>query len=78
MKEVILTLNAGSSSVKFAVFQVGYSEPELMAKGQVEGIGTAPHFLAKDATGFLLAESYWEPVGGGTGHTLASVRSGIG
>jgi acetate kinase len=71
MNEVILTLNAGSSSVKFAVFEAGYSEPKLMAKGQVEGIGTAPHFLAKDATGFLLAESYWEPVGGGAGHTLA-------
>jgi acetate kinase len=71
MSEVILTLNAGSSSVKFAVFQAGYGEPELMAKGQVEGIGTAPHFVVKDAPGSLLAESYWEPVGGGTGHTLA-------
>jgi acetate kinase len=71
MNEVILTLNAGSSSVKFAVFQARYSEPELMAKGQVERIGIAPHFLAKDAKGCLLAESYWEPVGGGAGHTLA-------
>jgi acetate kinase len=71
MSEVILTLNAGSSSVKFAVFQSEDSAPELMAKGQVEGIGTAPHFLAKDANGSLLAESYWEPVGGGAAHTLA-------
>jgi acetate kinase len=71
MNEVILTLNAGSSSIKFAVFQAGYSEPQLMAKGQVEGIGTAPHFLVKDAMGSLLAESYWEPVGGDAGHTLA-------
>jgi acetate kinase len=71
MSELILTLNAGSSSVKFAVFQPEDSEAELMAKGQVEGIGTAPHFLAKDANGSLLAESYWEPVGGGAAHTLA-------
>ncbi len=71
MSEIVLTLNAGSSSVKFAVFQSEGSEPELMAKGQVEGIGSAPHFVAKDTTGSLLAESYWEPVGVGAGHTLA-------
>jgi acetate kinase len=71
MNEVILTLNGGSSSVKFAVYQAGAGELELLAKGQVEGIGSAPHFLAKDAAGALLAESYWEAVGGGEGHTLA-------
>ncbi len=71
MSEVILTLNAGSSSVKFALFKAGESEPELVAKGQVEGIGTAPHFIAKDAEGALLAESYWKPVGGGEGHAVA-------
>jgi acetate kinase len=71
MSDLILTLNAGSSSVKFALFEAGESEPELVAKGQVEGIGTAPHFVAKDTTGALLAESYWEPVGGGEGHTVA-------
>ena len=71
MSEVILTLNAGSSSVKFALFKAGDSEPELVAKGQVEGIGTAPHFIAKDAEGALLAESYWKPVGGGEGHAVA-------
>ena len=71
MNGVVLTLNAGSSSVKFAVYQAVDSAPELMAKGQVEGIDTAPHFMAKDASGSLLAESYWEPVGGGAEHTLA-------
>ena len=71
MSALILTLNAGSSSVKFALFEASESEPELVAKGQVEGIGSAPHFLAKDSDGSLLAESYWEPVGGGEGHTVA-------
>ena len=71
MNGVVLTLNAGSSSVKFALYQAGGSVPELKAKGQVEGIGAAPHFIAKDASGFLLAESYWEHVGGGAEHTLA-------
>ena len=71
MSGVILTLNAGSSSIKFALFQAGSGEPELTAKGQVEGLGSAPHFLAKDAEGSLLAESYWEPAGGGAEHISA-------
>ncbi len=71
MSELILTLNAGSSSVKFALFEAGDSELELAAKGQVEGIGSAPHFVARDNNGALLAESYWEPVGAGEGHTVA-------
>ena len=71
MNDLILTLNAGSSSVKFAAFQEAAEDPELVAKGQVEGIGTAPHFLAKDAAGSLLAESYWEPVGEGAAHRVA-------
>lgn len=71
MKEAILTLNAGSSSVKFALYEAAPGEPELLAKGQVEGIGTAPRFLARDAAGELLSESYWEAAGGGEGHGLA-------
>ncbi len=71
MNEVILTLNAGSSSVKFALYGAGAGEPELLAKGQVEGIGSAPRFRARGAGGELLSESYWEAVGGGEGHNMA-------
>ena len=71
MSKVVLTLNAGSSSMKFGVFAADGAEPELVAKGQVKGIGTNPHFVAKSAAGKLLAEAYWEPVGGGAGHTVA-------
>ncbi len=70
-REQILTLNAGSSSIKFAVYEVADGEPVMRFKGQVEGIGTAPHFVAKSAEGPLLAESYWEPVGDGQGHAQA-------
>ena len=76
MSDLILTINAGSSSVKFALFELGDGEPELTAKGKVEGIGTAPHFLVKNARGDLLAESYWEPVSGGRGHTVAFQQIG--
>ena len=71
MTEAILTLNAGSSSVKFAVYGSDADEPDLLARGQVEGIGTAPRFVVRDDGGELLSESYWEAVGGGEGHNLA-------
>ena len=70
----VLTLNAGSSSIKFGVFAAAGDEPELVAKGQVEGIGTQPHFVAKSAAGQLLTEGYWEAVGSGAGHTVAFRR----
>lgn len=72
---LILTLNAGSSSIKFAVYRVddadsqaaGGAEPALLAKGQVEGIGTRPHFIAKGPGGQVLSESWWQPVTDGAG-----------
>ena len=43
MTGAILTLNAGSSSLKFSVYELG-AEPRELAHGQVENIGT-PHGL---------------------------------
>ena len=44
----ILTLNAGSSSIKFALFDCG-SELEERLRGEVEGLGTTPHLQAEKA-----------------------------
>ncbi len=71
MSELILTLNAGSSSIKFAVYAVDGDGLRQTMKGQVEGIGTRPHFVAKSADGALLNESYWQPVDAGQGHARA-------
>jgi acetate kinase len=57
--EAILTLNAGSSSLKFALFQVSGSGLSLSASGHVEGIGAAPHLAARDAAGTLVMEHRW-------------------
>jgi acetate kinase len=74
-QRLILTLNAGSSSIKFAVYGVdaASTEPALRAKGQVEGIGSRPHFIAKSVEGQLLSEGWWEAVtaGAGSGHARA-------
>jgi acetate kinase len=52
MANAILTINAGSSSIKFALFasnDVVSHKPELV--GQIDGLGAAPHLKAKDAQG---------------------------
>lgn len=59
MTEALLTLNAGSSSLKFALFEARGDAVDLVAKGQVEGIGTAPRMIAKDAAGAVLTERTW-------------------
>jgi len=51
--EGILVLNAGSSSIKFALFaieQAGQLLP-LRYRGEIEGLGSRPRFLVVDAAG---------------------------
>ena len=52
MDDYALVLNAGSSSLKFCVFQRPPGEGwRLEARGQIEGIGTSPRLSVKDARG---------------------------
>ena len=60
MADAIVVLNAGSSSVKFSLFLLRGSELELWIRGQIEGLSTAPAFVAKDAAGKILAERRWQ------------------
>jgi acetate kinase len=56
MDDYALVLNAGSSSLKFCVFQrPGGASWRLEARGQIEGIGTSPRLSAKGADGGRLA-----------------------
>ncbi|WP_026304114.1 acetate/propionate family kinase [Kaistia granuli] len=65
MAEAILTLNAGSSSLKFALFRVeGPDRLELSLRGEIEMIATRPHFLARDAGGAVLADHNWPDAAG--------------
>src|SRR4051812_2014908 len=59
MSECIAALNAGSSSIKFALYDAAPGE-RLLYHGQVEKIGVAPHFTAQDADGNKVAERSWE------------------
>ncbi len=72
MSDIVLVINAGSSSLKFSLFETdARGEPDLLAGGQVEGIGVNPRFSAKNAAGEVLADIHYEP---GSGHRGAMQR----
>lgn len=54
----IAVLNAGSSSIKFALYEPG-PDGALLFRGQVERIGQAPKLEAKNANGKMIAERNW-------------------
>lgn len=76
MTPAILALNAGSSSLKFTLFEAG-ARLRVTSTGEIEGIGAAPHFLARDPAGATLAERRWPE---GTDHQtlLREVLSWVG
>jgi acetate kinase len=60
MPNSVLALNAGSSSIKLALFEMETAGTlALLARGVVEGIGGAPHFSAHDPAGAMLADKSW-------------------
>ena len=72
MGDLVLVINAGSSSLKFSVFETDAAgEPEELAGGQIEGIGNQPRFKAEDAAGRVLVEQAYEA---GGGHRAATQR----
>ncbi|ARN81685.1 acetate/propionate family kinase [Methylocystis bryophila] len=52
MVDHVLTLNAGSSSIKFALFEAAAPWPRLLAEGQVQGLGAQPSFEAATVRGY--------------------------
>jgi acetate kinase len=62
MPETLLVVNAGSSSIKFQLFEVGEGDRlECAFKGQMEGIGTHPRLAVKDVAGRELIDASYEP-----------------
>ncbi len=51
MSHIVLTFNAGSSSLKFAAFGADNGQLNHLAAGQIEGIGATPKGSVKRATG---------------------------
>jgi acetate kinase len=62
MMELFVVVNAGSSSIKFALHETR-APFAATRRGLIEGIGTAPHLRLRDAAGATLMERNW-PVEG--------------
>jgi acetate kinase len=61
MSGTILVLNAGSSSIKFQLFDAAGGEGvERRIKGEIEGIGTKPHLTAEAKDGKSLVDKTWD------------------
>jgi len=67
---LILTLNAGSSSVKFAAFAHEAAGLEALATGQIEGLGAKATFLARSVSG-AKSEYAFDESGGRVDHRVA-------
>jgi acetate kinase len=56
MTSCIAVVNGGSSSIKFAVYAIPLAEHGPLLRGQVEGIGGAPHLVVRCGEGVVLEE----------------------
>jgi acetate kinase len=60
--DTILVVNAGSSSVKFQIFELAKSgDAQRLIKGQVDGIGTRPRLRAETRDGTPLIDKAYAP-----------------
>lgn len=71
MGRACVALNAGSSSLKFQIFDADASdERSAIFRGQFERLGGPARFIVKDGAGAKLDEASW-PEGGAFGHEEA-------
>jgi acetate kinase len=83
VSDAIAVLNAGSSSLKFSLFAEHGNALELTVRGQIEGLHTAPRFIAKDRQGMTLGEKSWANGAklahdGALDHLVAFLRAELG
>ena len=62
MSGCIAVINAGSSSVKFALC-ADSDNADILFRGQIEGIGVSPRLHVKDAQGGTVVERAWPATG---------------
>jgi acetate kinase len=59
MSQAMLALNAGSSSIKFGLFERARAEPAHLYAGEVADIGDKPHLTVKDRQGKVVLDRGW-------------------
>jgi acetate kinase len=58
MPDAVLVLNSGSSSIKFAVFDLSANEPALLCEGLLDEHEAAPRLIVNDPSGKKLHETH--------------------
>ncbi|MDZ7895576.1 MAG: acetate/propionate family kinase [Sphingobium sp.] len=67
MSRAIISLNSGSSSIKFGLYRLTSDGPQHVAGGKLEGIGTDPQVVIRADDGQVLLDKQW-PDGAGLPH----------
>lgn len=63
--KAIVSLNSGSSSIKFALYTLdAHHSPSLSAGGKIERIGISPRLVIRDVTAKVLLEQEWRDEAG--------------
>lgn len=72
-RDIVLVLNAGSSSLKFSVYAAGDASSRGLHRlqhGEFDGLNATPHFFALDAAGVKTLHRDW-PAGSAMSHDTA-------
>ena len=67
MNDAILVLNAGSSSLKFAVYPYAPGSPPPILRGKIAGIGTNPVFSVRKSVGVAVPQASPMPLDSSAG-----------
>jgi acetate kinase len=59
MSRALISINAGSSSIKFGLYLLEREGPVHAAGGKLDRIGIAPHLTVTDEAGAIIAERDW-------------------
>ncbi len=73
VSDAVLVLNAGSSSIKFGLFEISAAEPVLLCKGVLDEHEAKPRLVAKSPSGETLFEQQREASDADGGHLFADV-----
>jgi len=68
MASDIFTLNAGSSSLKFSLWEAETTGPRELFRGEVEKIGIAPHLSAREPNGRTVIDKRFDKDGANLSH----------
>ena len=73
MADTVLVLNSGSSSIKFGLFEISATEPNMLCKGLLDEHEAKPRLVVKSPTGEDLFETRREAQDADSGHLFADV-----